>query len=78
MTGFFCLSTYLLEIYHCSLCLFVGVLEEAEFYNIAALIQLLKDRIKHHHQKNQVRTPFPPAGKHPNTSGPYLHDAKQV
>ena len=32
-----------------------GVLEEAEFYNIAELIHLVKDRIKHHHQKNQVR-----------------------
>jgi hypothetical protein len=33
----------------------VGVLEEAEFYNITGLIHLVKDRIKHHHQKNQVR-----------------------
>ncbi|CAB4010108.1 BTB POZ domain-containing KCTD5-like [Paramuricea clavata] len=30
-----------------------GVLEEAEFYNITELIHLVKDRIKHHHQKNQ-------------------------
>ena len=37
---------------------FLGVLEEAEFYNITELIGLVKDKIRQVHQKNQVGNIF--------------------